>query len=93
MLGNRPKGINGLEAPKNAPLDAADVIYRAGRFAEAEAAHLKTNELAPANAIVLERLGPIALWNNHLEETEHYLVDALRHNPWLSRNHADSSGG
>lgn len=65
-----------------AQLDAADVIYREGKFTEAEAAYLKAKELAPENAIVLERLGTIALWNNHPEEAERYFEEALRHTPW-----------
>jgi tetratricopeptide (TPR) repeat protein len=71
-----------MDSDVKAQLNAADVIYREGRFAKAEAAYLKVKELDPANAIVLERLGTIALWNNHLEEAERYLEDALRHTPW-----------
>ena len=65
-----------------AQLDAADAIYRKGEFTEAEAAYRKAKELDPENAIVLERLGTIALWNNHPQEAERYFEEALRYTPW-----------
>lgn len=59
-----------------AQLEVASAIYRDGRFTEAEAAYLKVQELDPKNATVLVGLGTIALWNNRLEQAEHYFKEA-----------------
>ena len=58
-------------------LDVGDTLYREGRFDEAEAAYLSALELEPENAIILEKLGLIALWRNDSEEAESYFEDAL----------------
>jgi hypothetical protein len=60
-----------------AQLEDANEIYRQGRFAEAETAYLKVQELDPKNPGVLSRLGEIALWNNRLEEAAHYFKEAM----------------
>lgn len=57
-------------------LQVADAAYREGRFTEAEAVYLKVKDLDPKNVRVLERLGALALWNNRVEEAEHYLKNA-----------------
>jgi hypothetical protein len=63
-------------------LDVGDTLYRAGRFDEAEAAYLSALELEPENAVILEKLGLMALWRNDSEEAEIHFVDALSHTPW-----------
>ena len=63
-------------------LDVGDTLYQEGRFDEAEAAYLSALELEAENAIILEKLGLIALWRNDSEEAESYFVDALSHTPW-----------
>ncbi|NTU63582.1 MAG: tetratricopeptide repeat protein [Chloroflexi bacterium] len=62
-------------------LSAADALYRAGKFAEAEAAYRKVKALDPKNSLVLERLGLIALWNNRPQEAGLDLKEALRCTP------------
>jgi hypothetical protein len=71
-----------MEPKVKAQYDAAETAYHAGRFAEAEAAYLEAQALAPENALILGRLGEIALWNNRPEEAENYLSEALRHTRW-----------
>jgi predicted aspartyl protease len=71
-----------VDKATEALLAAADAVYREGRFSDAEKAYLKARALAPESAVVLERLGTIALWNNNLHQAEGYLREALRRNPW-----------
>jgi hypothetical protein len=71
-----------MEPKLKAQFDVAEAVYREGKFSEAEAAYLKAKELAPENALILERLGEIALWNNRADEAERYLGEALRNKPW-----------
>lgn len=68
-----------------AQLGAAKAIYRDGRFAEAEAAYLRVQELDPKNTTALVGLGTIALWNNRLEEAEHCFKEATHYAPGLQR--------
>lgn len=74
-----------MDAAAKAQLDKADLNYREGRFAEAQEAYLKVQEIAPTNVTVLEQLGLIALWQNKHEEAERYFEDALSHLPWYKR--------
>ncbi|MBN1311691.1 MAG: aspartyl protease family protein [Anaerolineae bacterium] len=60
----------------------ADAIYHAGKFAEAEAAYQKANDLAPGTPKILKQLGNIALWNNRAEEAVQYYQEALDVTPW-----------
>jgi predicted aspartyl protease len=68
-----------------AQLEAADAIYRQGRFVQAEASYLKVQELDPKNPGVLSRLGTIALWSNRLEEAENYFKAAMDCAPGLQK--------
>ncbi len=71
-----------MDPAVKAQLDTADETYREGKFTEAEEAYLKIKELAPENAMILERLGTIALWENRPEEAERYFEEALRCTVW-----------
>ncbi len=71
-----------MEPKLKAQYEAAEAVYREGKFSEAEAAYLKAKDLAPENALILERLGEIALWNNRTDEAERYFSAALRNKPW-----------
>lgn len=92
MLGALALGIIGVAAlwlggPDMGPelkaqYDIAEGVYQKGEFAEAEAAYLKAQALAPDNPLVLERLGALALWNNRTAEAERYFKAALGHTPW-----------
>lgn len=58
-------------------LKAAEAIYHGGKFAEAYTAYSTITQFDPTNALALERLGSIALWNNHPHEAIRYLTEAL----------------
>jgi len=79
------QGGQEMDPTVKAQLEAANAIYREGKFTEAKAAYLEVKELAPKNTQVLERLGTIALWNNRLEEAEQYFKEALHYAPWLQK--------
>jgi predicted aspartyl protease len=60
-----------------AHLQAANSLYREGRFSEAEADYLQVQELEPTNTEALTRLGEIALWKNRPQQAERYFKEAL----------------
>ena len=75
-----------MDPTVKAQLEAANAVYREGRFAEAEAAYLKAQELDPKNATVLVGLGTIALWNNRPEEAERHFKEAMDYAPGLQKS-------
>ncbi len=58
------------------PLEAADELFQAGKFAEAEKFYLQALKEDPQNFRCLVHLGRIALLSNRLEDAEKWLTQA-----------------
>ena len=71
-----------IDPDAKAQLEVGNQLYQQGQFDEAEVAYLNALKLGPENAIVLEKLGLIALWRNNVTEAEGYFIEALSHTPW-----------
>jgi predicted aspartyl protease len=64
---------------------AAEAAYHDGKFAEAGAAYSMVTQLDPKHVSALERLGSIALWNNHPDKAVGYLKEALTYTSGLQK--------
>lgn len=63
------------------PAKAADALFQAGRFKDAEEAYARLARHQPDDAHVVFRLGELALYANRLEEAQRRLEQAVRMKP------------
>lgn len=74
-----------MSDPLKERLAAANALYRAGDFNQAEQHYLELQQIEPTRMDVLTRLGEITLWKNCADEAEQYFKKALYHGSWLAR--------
>jgi hypothetical protein len=67
-----------MDSAVKAQLQAANAIYREGKFAEAEIAYVKVLEVDHRNMTAMARLGEIALWSNRAEKAEHCFMQVMQ---------------
>ena len=65
------------EPPKATSLDAANRLFRQGKFNEAEPLYLQVRKEQSAKFDASMRLGDIALFRNDLDKAEQYFADAI----------------
>jgi len=63
------------------PIQAADALFRSGKFAEAEKAYAAIVAKAPDEFRAVSRLGSLALFSNRLTEAEKWLEKAMQIKP------------
>jgi len=61
--------------------ESADVLFKAGRFAQAERIYAKIHNGDPTNHGAVARLGYIALLTNRLDDARKWLAEAIRLEP------------